>query len=95
MRRIMSGAIATVAAAAITLGTVGLQPAEARHHHHHHGSGFVGAFAAWALIATANEYGNPYYVNGYPYGYPHWNGHRYVYGPGYGGPVYVAPGYWR
>jgi len=92
MHRMLSGAIATVAAAAITLGTAGLTPAEARHQQHHGpGPGFVGALATWALIAAANEYGNPYYVNGYPY----WNGYRYVYGPSHGGPVYVAPGYWR
>lgn len=96
-----------VAAGTIALTTVGLTTAEARgnHHHgfyhrHHNGAGqaFLGAMGAMALIVGASQYGyyEPYYA--YPYGptYPYWNGSYWVYGPGYGGPVYGPPGvYWR
>jgi hypothetical protein len=96
-------AITTVAAAAIALGTVALQPAEARKHDNQTGAVILGTLAALALMAAANEYRYPYYgystgYQGHPYGpgYPYWNGHRYVYGPVYGGPVPVPPSfYWR
>jgi hypothetical protein len=100
MHTTLRRALTTVAAAAIALGTVALQPAEARkRHHHNHQAGAVilGTFATLALIAAANQNGYPYEgysmgYQGYPYGpgYPYyWNGYRYVpgYGPGYGGPV--------
>jgi len=101
----LRGAIGTVAAATIALSTLGLQPAEARNrnHHNHAGAMILGTIATLAMIAAANEYGNAYPYggystgyNGYPYGpgYPYWDGHRYVYGPGYGGPVHVPPD-WR
>jgi len=98
-------AIAGVAAGTIALSTVGLTAAQARgnHHHgfyhrHHNGAGpaILGALGAMAIIAGASEYGyEPYY--GYPHGpsYPYWNGSYYVYGPGYGGPVYGPPGVYR
>src|SRR5262245_8277918 len=100
MHTTLRRALTTVAAAAVALGTVALQPAEARKRHHHNEAGAVilGTLATMAIIAAANQNGGyPYEgysvgYQGYPYGpgYPYyWNGYRYVpgYGPGYGGPV--------
>jgi hypothetical protein len=102
MRLNVKHALGAVAAGAIVLSTVALQPAEARRGHgFHRGPGpvIVGALAGLAFVGAASEYGYPYYgySGGYPYGagYPYWNGYRYVYGPVYGGPVYGPPGGWR
>ena len=107
MRLTVKHAMTAVAAGTIALSTVGLTTAEARgnrhhgsYHRHHNGAGtfILGVLGTMAAIAAASEYGyyEPYY--GYPTGprYPYWNGSYYVYGPGYGGPVYGPPGsYWR
>jgi len=87
-----SRAIATAAAAAIALSTIGLQPAAAGGRYHNGGdaaaaAAIIGIFGTVAALIAADQYRN-HHRHGY-------------YGPVYGGPVYGgpdrgAPGYyWR
>ena len=90
--RSLKGIIAAALATAVVLGSIGINPAEARPRHYHRGNAaavgaVIGLFGTIAAIAAADSYRERYYNGGY-YG-------SYAYGPGYGYAPYYGHRHWH